>query len=86
MTDETIVRVTVRLTPRAGRDEVVGLVRLGDDRDAFAVRVAAPPVDGAANRSLVGLLARQLGLPRSAVRIASGDKSRVKIVELEGAA
>lgn len=48
------------------------------------VRVAAPPVDGAANRSLVALLATELGLPKTAVRIVAGETGRTKVVELDG--
>jgi len=48
------------------------------------VRLAAPPVDGAANEALVELIARSLDVPRRAVRIASGASSRAKTVEVEG--
>jgi uncharacterized protein len=47
-------------------------------------RVAAPPVEGEANAALIRLLAKALGLPRSAVRIASGDTARVKVLEIDG--
>ena len=47
-------------------------------------RVAAPPVEGAANAALVRLVAKALGLPRSAVRIASGETARVKLLEIDG--
>jgi hypothetical protein len=48
------------------------------------VRVAAPPVDGAANRALTALLADVLGVPGGAVRIASGETARTKVVEVDG--
>ncbi|MQC17891.1 MAG: DUF167 domain-containing protein [Chloroflexi bacterium] len=58
-------RITVRITPRASRDEVVG------ERDGLVlVRVTAPPVEGAANEALVRVLAKALGLPRGDVGIA----------------
>jgi uncharacterized protein YggU (UPF0235/DUF167 family) len=47
-------------------------------------RVAAPPVEGEANAALVRLIAKALGLPRSAVRIASGETARVKVLEIDG--
>ena len=47
-------------------------------------RVAAPPVEGEANAALVKLLAKALGVPRSGVRIASGETARVKILEIDG--
>jgi uncharacterized protein (TIGR00251 family) len=73
------VRLDVRLQPRAGRDEIVGR-RNG----RLLVRVTAPPVDDRANRALVKLMAKELGVPRSAVRIASGARSRDKTLEIEG--
>lgn len=79
MTDGPPVRIPVRLTPRGGRDRVDGVVE-----GTLRVRVAAPPVDGAANRSLVALLASELGVPRGAVRIVSGDTGRTKVVEVDG--
>lgn len=72
-------RLSVRLTPRGGADRVDGVVD-----GVLRVRVAAPPVDGAANKALLRLLADELGVPRSAVHLASGDTSRTKVVEVDG--
>ncbi len=73
------VRFAVRVQPRASRSEVAGV-----HGDALKIRLAAPPVDGAANEALVRLLAELLGVPRRAVRIESGLGSRSKIVEVDG--
>ena len=59
---------------------------MGVHGDALKVRVAAPPVDGAANAALVELLAAALGIPRRGVRIVSGASSRSKVVEIDGVA
>jgi uncharacterized protein (TIGR00251 family) len=48
------------------------------------VRLAAPPVDGAANTALIGFLADQLGVPARAVRIVAGETSREKRVTVDG--
>ncbi len=72
-------RFVVRLTPRAGRDAIDGV----DAEGRLRVRVAAPPVDGAANESLVRLLAVALDIPRSAVVIESGTTARVKRIRVE---
>lgn len=48
-------------------------------------RVAAPPIDGQANRELLALLARQLSVPPSSLRLVQGAGSRQKIVEISGA-
>ncbi len=74
------VRLAVRLTPRGGADRVEGVGEGG----ILRVRVTAPPVDGAANEALCRLLARELGVPRRAVRVASGATGRSKVVEVDG--
>jgi hypothetical protein len=52
--------------------------------DAVKIRLAAPPVDGAANEELIRFLAEKLDMPRSAVTIASGHSGRRKMVAFEG--
>jgi uncharacterized protein (TIGR00251 family) len=73
------VRFDVWVQPRASRTEVAGT-----HGDAIKIRLAAPPVEGAANAELVAFLAKQLGVPRSAVRIVKGERGRNKVVEIEG--
>ena len=72
--------VDVRVIPRAKRTEIVGI------RDgALVVKVAAPPVEGAANDAVVDVLAERLRVPRRNIRIVSGAASRRKRVEIAGA-
>jgi len=71
-------RLSVRLTPRGGADRIDG-VRDGTLR----VRVAVPPVDGAANEALVRLIADELDVPRGAVRLIAGATARTKVVEID---
>jgi uncharacterized protein (TIGR00251 family) len=78
------LRLTVRLTPRAGRDRIEGWTRDEAGRALLKVRVAAPPVDGGANESLTRLIAKALGRPAGAVRIAAGQSGRVKQLEIDG--
>jgi uncharacterized protein (TIGR00251 family) len=75
------VEIDVKVIPRAKRSA------LGGVRDGFlVVRVAAPPVDNAANDALIAFLAYILRIPRRNVRISSGERSRRKRVVIEGAA
>jgi hypothetical protein len=74
------MRLAIRITPNASRDEVVGRT----DDGAFRVKVQSPPVEGAANRRLIRFLADRLGVPKSRIRIVSGDTSRTKQLEIEG--
>ena len=78
------VRLAVRLTPRGGRDRIEGWTTDDAGRRVLKARVAAPPVEGRANAALIALIAKALGRPRSAVRIASGDTARIKQLEIDG--
>jgi hypothetical protein len=78
------LRFVVRLTPRAGRAQVDGWSRDAAGRTFLKVRVAEPPLDGAANTALVRLIAKALDRPASAVRIVSGESARLKQLEIDG--
>jgi uncharacterized protein (TIGR00251 family) len=71
--------VSVRLQPRARRDEVVG-----ERAGAIVIRVTAPPVDGKANAALCAFVARAAGVPPSRVSVVRGQTSRDKIVRVDG--
>jgi hypothetical protein len=74
------VELDVRVIPRARKTEVAGL------RDeAVLIRLAAPPVEGAANDALVAFVADWLAVPRRAVHILSGERSRRKRLSIDGA-
>lgn len=70
---------SVRVQPRASKDEVVG-----EMAGALKVRLQAPAVENRANEALLEFLARVLKTPKSAVRILSGERSRTKRVEIRG--
>lgn len=73
------VLIDVRVIPRAGRSAISGT------RDnALVVRLNAPPVEGAANAELIEVLADALDVPKRAVAIVSGDRSRQKRVRVDG--
>ncbi len=72
-------QVAVRLQARAHREELLGM------RDGVLLaRVAAPPVDGRANRALCRLIARTAGVAPSRVSVIRGERSREKLVRVEG--
>ena len=71
--------LSVRVIPRSPSSKIDG--RRGD---ALLVRLAAPPVDGAANDALIELLAREFHRPRRDVAIVAGQSSRNKRVEISG--
>ena len=71
--------VAIQVLPRASRDAVVG-----ERQGAIAIRLQAPPVDGAANEALRRFLAARLGVAPSAVRLVRGGKARLKWIAMEG--
>ena len=73
------VQVYIHAQPRARRNEIVGT-----HDGALKIKIAAPPVDDAANRAIVDYFADLLGVPKSRVRIVAGLKSRNKTLSIEG--
>src|SRR5258706_1606365 len=71
--------VTVRVTPRAAKNDVV---RVGDD--SLIVKTTIAPVDGAANKAVIKMLSEALDCPKSSLRIKSGETSRDKGFVIEG--
>ncbi len=73
------VRLSVHVTPRSARDEVSGFAD-----GVLRVRVTSPPVDDRANTAVRAILAKALGVPKGAVKVVGGHKSRKKTVEVAG--
>jgi uncharacterized protein len=74
-----VADLSVRLQPRARRDEIVG-----ERAGAVVIRVTAPPVDGKANAALCRLVAKAAGVPPSQVSVIRGHGARDKVVRVEG--
>jgi uncharacterized protein (TIGR00251 family) len=74
------ITLTLHIQPGAKKTEFAG--RHGD---ALKIRLAAPPVDGKANEALIKFVADTLKLPKSAVNLKSGQSSRHKVLEIQGA-
>lgn len=78
------LRLSVRLTPRGGRDGVDGIEVLADGRAVLKARVRAVSSVGEANAALIALLARSLSVSRSAVTLAAGSTARLKTLLVAG--
>jgi uncharacterized protein (TIGR00251 family) len=72
--------ITVKVMPRARKTEIAGLMADG----TIKIRVAAPPVGGAANRVLVEFLSQTLGLPKSQIDIIAGETAERKLISMVG--
>ena len=74
------ITFAVRVVPRASKTEAAG-----EHDGALRVRVAAPPVEGAANDALIKFLSKEFGVPARDVEIKSGHASKTKVVRVSGA-
>jgi uncharacterized protein len=77
--------LTVRLTPKGGRDAIDGIEQMADGRSVLKVRVRAAPSDGEANAALVRLMAKALGVAPRQVTLVAGATARIKRLEVAGA-
>lgn len=78
------IRLSIRLTPNASRDAVESVEVMDDGEAWLRARVIAVPEDGKANKALVQLLAKRLGVPKSSVSFISGETARKKILRIDG--
>ncbi len=71
-------KIKIRVLPRSSKNEVIGEMSDG----VLKIKLTAPPVDGAANDSLIKLLAEHFNKPKSKIKIAAGATSKNKIIEI----
>ncbi len=79
MKEKNSIRITVHVKPRASVNRVEGW-----ENNVLVVRLTSPPVNGAANKDLLKLLSKKLGIARGKLKIVAGLRSRSKIVEIDG--
>lgn len=77
------MKLALKVTPGARKNEILGwednYPQIGR---VLKLKIAAPPIDGKANKEIEAFLAKTLGLPKSNIRIAHGSSGRIKLVEL----
>ena len=73
------VLFAIHVVPRASKSEIIG-----EHDGALKIRIASPPVDGAANAELIKLLAKQFGVSKSSVEIIGGQTSKTKQIRITG--
>ena len=74
----------LRVTPNAGADRIDGTELRDDGTAVLRVRVTAVPDKGKANAAVIGMLAKALGVPKSALTLVSGDTARLKTIDVTG--
>jgi hypothetical protein len=77
------MKINVHITPNAKKSEVIG-----EEPDLFGgktlkIKVAAPPIEGKANKELIKILSEHYNTPKSTIHIVAGDKSRNKLIEIK---
>lgn len=78
------VSLTVRLTPKGGRDAIDGIETMSDNRAVLKIRVRAAPSEGEANAALIKLIARAVGVPPRDVSLVAGATARIKRLNISG--
>ncbi|WEK51331.1 MAG: DUF167 family protein [Candidatus Kaistia colombiensis] len=78
------VVVQLRLTPKGGRDALDGVGELADGRKVLLARVRAAPDKGAANAAVEAVVAKAVGVPRSAVSLIAGHTARLRSLRIDG--
>ena len=81
--DKDSVRLRLRVTPRARRNAIIGILDTGSG-PGLKVSVTAPPADGKANAAVLALLAKALGVPKSTLSVITGATGRNKLVRIPG--
>lgn len=76
------ISIALRVTPRGGRDDIDGIEQLADGRSVLKVRAIAD--GGEANKAVLVLLAKSLGVPKASVKLLSGATSRLKQIAVDG--
>ena len=71
--------IQVKVLPKSSRNQV-----LGKEGEIFRIKLTAPPLEGRANKALMDLLSKRLGVPKKDVEIVSGRRSRLKSVRIQG--
>ncbi|MBB5664399.1 hypothetical protein GGE68_002590 [Rhizobium leguminosarum] len=78
------VRLAIRPTPNGGRDAIDGAETDGEGEAYLKTRVTTVPEKGKANKALILLIAKSLGIAKSSVSLVSGDTARKKILRIDG--
>jgi uncharacterized protein (TIGR00251 family) len=76
--------LTVRVTPKGGRDALEGVVHGSDGRAVLKAKVRAAAAEGEANRALVQLVARSLAVPPTSISLIAGATARIKRLKIAG--
>ncbi|ANL36136.1 MULTISPECIES: DUF167 domain-containing protein [Rhizobium] len=78
------LRLTVRLTPNGGRDAFDGIETDSEGETYLKARVTAVPEKGKANKALIALVSKSVGVAKSSITLVSGETARKKILRIEG--
>ena len=78
------MKLAIKATPNAKKSEILGWENDPMAGRVLKVKIAAPPVEGKANKAIIAFLAEQFNLPKSKVTLLKGETGRIKRFELEG--
>lgn len=79
------MKLAVKAVPNARKNELLGWEEDTLSGPVLRIRVAAPPLEGKANRELTAFLSKCLGLPKSRISLLNGDSGRIKLFQIDAA-
>lgn len=82
--DMSVTLLKCKITPKAKKSEILGWMEDGNGVNRLRIKLSAPPMDGKANLELLKFLSKKLGLSKGALKLVSGEKSRLKTVRIDG--
>ena len=78
MKDAPKTTIDVKVLPRSSKDEIVG-----EKDGVYKIKLTAPAIEGKANKALLKLFAKKLGIPKGEIRIITGVRSRIKSIRID---
>ena len=79
MSNEIKADIKIKLLPRSSRSRIMGM-----EGEFYKIKVNSPPVDGEANKELISLISKRLGIPKGSIEIIAGKSSRIKVLRILG--
>ena len=76
------VEILIRLTPNASCDQILGVIQVGENEFRIGVKVSAVPEKGKANKALIALFAKNLGISKSTIEVSTGETNRLKTLRI----
>jgi len=76
-------KIKIKVTPNSRKNEIIGIVDVGDGEEALKINIHAQPEDGKANKEIINFLSKYFAISKSSIQILSGQTSKFKLIYIE---